>query len=88
MLAELERKNGKLCSIAGGLAFLVASRHLTTRRLLDALSPDYQIVEMGAGFSPHGLNYAAKFACYVEVDLPCNSADKKEVAGNLQETDW
>jgi hypothetical protein len=87
MLAELEKKNGKLCSIAGDLAFLVAARHLTTRRLLDSLSADYQIVEMGAGFSPHGLNYSAKFAGYVEVDLPCNSADKKEVAGNLQERD-
>lgn len=85
MLAEVEKKNGKVCSIAGGLAFLVAARHLTTRKLLDALAPDYQIVEMGAGYSPHGLNYAAKFACYIEVDLPCNSAEKREIAGNLHE---
>lgn len=83
MLAEIEKRNGKMSSIAPDLSFLVASRHLTTRRLLDSLSPNYQIVEMGAGFSPHGVNYASKFDNYLEIDLPYNSFEKKEVVSNL-----
>jgi O-methyltransferase involved in polyketide biosynthesis len=84
ILTELEKKYDKICSIAGDLAFFVAARHLTTRKLLDTLSPDTQIIEMGAGFSPHGINYSSKFAKYIEIDLPHNSAEKKEITKNLQ----
>jgi O-methyltransferase involved in polyketide biosynthesis len=67
-------------------AFPVA-RFCTMQAFLEFMSerlgPQVQIVELGAGFTPHFLNLKAKVSKYIEVDLPVNSNLKKEIINEV-----
>jgi len=83
ILSALEDEIGEVRSFCPDLSWLAASRHLTSRGLIEQLSPEYQVIEMGAGFSPHGLNYSYRFGSWTEVDLPHNSKLKERVARRI-----
>ena len=66
------------------------SRFHTNQNLLDFLSnklgPKLQIVELGAGFTPHYLNLKNRVSKYIEVDHEDNSKLKKEIVGEIVPT--
>ncbi len=67
-------------------AFPVARYH-TMRALLKLLVGLYgkrlQIVELGAGFTPHYLDLQEDVGLYIEVDLPNNSEIKRDITEKL-----
>ena len=82
--SHLEEELGELVSISKNLSFLVASRHLTSRKVLEGLDKEFQIIEMGSGFSPHGINFEEKFEKYIEIDLPFNSELKSKIISKIK----
>ncbi len=68
---------------------LVVSRFITVHGLLEMMAKKYgkklQIIELGAGFTPHFLNLSHDVGKYVEVDFEFNSKLKKEITQKLTE---
>ncbi len=83
MLRGLEEEIGRVKSFCPDLSWLAASRHLTSRSLIERLSDNYNITEMGAGFSPHGINYSDEFETWTEIDLPHNSQLKEKIVNKI-----
>lgn len=67
---------------------LPVSRFNTNQSLLDYMSQklgsNLQIVELGAGFTPHYLNLKTKILKYIEVEFDVNSSLKKEIIGEIK----
>lgn len=67
---------------------LPVSRFNTNQSLLDFMSkkfgPNFQIVELGAGFTPHYLNLKTKVLKYIEVEFGVNSSLKKEIINEIK----
>lgn len=70
---------------------LVVSRFLTNHRFLEFMASKYgkdlQIVELGAGFTPHYLNLTSEIGKYVEIDFDDNSRIKEEVTRKYTDGD-
>lgn len=68
-------------------AALPVSRFSTTHSLLEMMAEKFdgqlQIIELGAGFTPHYLNLKAPIKKYIEVDLEENSILKREIFKEL-----
>ena len=66
---------------------LVVSRFYTNHQLLELMAKRYgkelQIIELGAGFSPHFLNLDLNINKYIEVELEENSRLKEEITKKL-----
>lgn len=64
------------------------SRFNTTQSLLDFMCDKFglklQIIELGAGFTPHYLNLKSQILKYVEVDHDVNSLLKKEILNEIK----
>lgn len=67
---------------------LPVSRFNTNQSLFDFMSkkfgPNFQIVELGAGFTPHYLNLKTKVLKYIEVEFGVNSNLKKEIINEIK----
>ncbi len=67
---------------------LPVSRFNTNQSLLaymaEKFGPNFQIVELGAGFTPHYLNLKTKILKYIEVEFDVNSSLKKEIIGEIK----
>ncbi len=61
-----------------GKAYFVESRYKGSERLIQEKGIK-QVIELGAGFSPHALNLQANVENYIEVDLPRNSQNKERI---------
>ncbi len=68
---------------------LVVSRFVTNQGLIklmaDKFGKDLQIIELGAGFTPHFLNLSTEIGKYIEIDFEMNSELKREVTGTFTE---
>lgn len=64
------------------------SRFQTTQHFLDFMcdkfGPKLQIIELGAGFTPHYLNLKGDILKYIEVDHDANSSLKKEIVHEIK----
>jgi O-methyltransferase involved in polyketide biosynthesis len=70
---------------------LVVSRYQTMDCLINFLSEqfgkDLQVIELGAGFTPHFLNLKREIGKYIEIDYKFNSEIKKEIMKKLTKKD-
>jgi len=83
------KKIKEITSFAPQLAGLVASRYLTSNAIIEeylARGFHPNIIELGAGFSPHSLDLGKKVV-YIEVDLPTNSEIKQKIAKEINPSD-
>lgn len=82
----ITRQYGPINSFAPELGSLVVSRYLTSEQILGHYKKP-QVVELGAGFSPHSINLHGLVDRYIECDLPINSEIKRELVRQLNQQD-
>jgi len=70
---------------------LVVSRFMTNHQLLEVMAKKYgrdlQIIELGAGFTPHFLNLNSDIGKYIEIELEANSKLKQEITKRISTKD-
>jgi len=68
---------------------LIVSRFMTNHQILELMARKYgkelQVIELGAGFTPHFLNLTSEIGKYIEIEFEENSKLKEEIIKKLTE---
>lgn len=84
ILSLYEQSEGPALQIGRGLDDIVVARYLANHNNLEKYARlDLQVIELGAGFAPHGLHISRDVSTYIEIDHVENSELKRTICDTL-----